>query len=321
MRLIRTERCDTVELADGRRLAFTATGPVDGTPVVYCHGAIGTPIEATVDMQHLTHALGVRYIAPSRPGVGGSDPAPGRTVVDFADDIRQLADALALKRFSVVGVSAGGPYALGLAYRLRGRVGRVAVCSSLSPACAPHATPGMQRRLRLGLALLQQRPELVRVVGDRVLGSVARHPELINRVIAAHAAPAERERLAESGERAAASSSFLDATAAGVGGLIDDYLTYVNGWGFPVEEVYNEVHLWHGAADPLVPLEHALTLAASLPRCQVFIDADEGHHFFRSSLPQILRKLLSGAGQARPEAERASACTPPARPAWLHASR
>jgi pimeloyl-ACP methyl ester carboxylesterase len=289
----RTDRCDAVTLADGRRLAFTVTGPANGVPVIYCHGAIGTPIDASIDLQRITRALGVRYIAPSRPGIGGSDASPGRSVLDFADDVSELADALCLKRFSVVGVSAGGPYALALAYKLRGRVGRVALCSSLSPLGSPHTTPGVQKRVRLGLRLLALHPGLCRVVGDAVLPVVAQRPDLVNRVIRAHAAPGERGRLADRRERAAASDSFLDATRDGVGGLIDDYLTYAAGWDFPLAEVYNEVHLWHGAGDPLVPVEHALQLAASLPRCQVHIDPDEGHHFFRSSLAEILASLVS----------------------------
>lgn len=45
-------------------------------------------------------------------------------------------------------------------------------------------------------------------------------------MIAAHAAPTERTRLAEAGERQAAGAGFLSATAYGVGGMIEDYLTY-----------------------------------------------------------------------------------------------
>jgi pimeloyl-ACP methyl ester carboxylesterase len=159
-------------------------------------------------------------------------------------------------------------------------------------------------------------------VGDAVLPAVARHPGLVNRVICAHAAPAERERLAGRHERAAAAHSFLDATRAGVGGLVDDYLTYAGGWEFPLAEVYNEVHLWHGASDPLVPVEHALQLAASLPRCQVFIDPEEGHHFFRSSLAEILTTLVSsGEPPGRRSATRASASRRPARPGRPRVSR
>jgi hypothetical protein len=45
-------------------------------------------------------------------------------------------------------------------------------------------------------------------------------------------------------------------------------------------------------SDPLVPIEHALQLAATLPCCRVFFDADEGHHFFRRRLTEILAVLV-----------------------------
>jgi pimeloyl-ACP methyl ester carboxylesterase len=294
MRSERTAACDSLKLADGRRLVYSVTGPRDGMPVLYCHGAIGTPLGGSVDLEAVTARLGIHYIAPSRPGVGGSDPVPGRRVVDFAGDVRELADALELPALSVVGVSAGGPYALAVAHALGARVRRVSVCSSLSPLCAPHRTPGMQCRIRLALMLLARQPAACRVLGDAALPAIARHPGILSRVIAAHAAPSERLRLARPAERAAASTSFLDAAAGGVGGLIEDYLTYSREWGFDVAEVDREVQLWHGLDDALVPPEHALQLAATLPCCRVFLDPGEGHHFFRSNLARILEVLVAG---------------------------
>ena len=290
----RTAASDSLELSDGRRLVYSITGPADGAPVLYCHGAIGTPLGGSVDLRTVTARLRVRHIAPSRPGVGGSDRLPARRVADFAADVRELADALGLQAFSVVGVSAGGPYALALAHALGARITRVAVCSSLSPLCAPHQTPGMQRRIRLALSLLARYPGFCRVLGDATLPVIARHPALLSHVIAAHAAPSERGRLARPAERAAASTSFLDAAAGGVEGLIDDFLTYSAPWGFEVSEIGCEVQLWHGLDDVLVPPEHALQLAATLPRCRVFLDPGEGHHFFRSNLARILAVLVGG---------------------------
>jgi pimeloyl-ACP methyl ester carboxylesterase len=281
-----------LHLSDGRRMSYTLNGPVDGVPVVYCHGAIGTALGCAVDLEALTTRLGVRYIAPSRPGVGGSDALAGRTILDFAADVRELADALALERFSVIGVSAGGPYALALARELPAQVSCVAVCSSLSPLCAPHLAPGMQRRVRLAGALVVRVPGTCVAVGDTVVPLIARHPGLLNRVIAAHAAACERRLLERPEERAAASTGFLDAARNGVRGMVEDYLTYSRDWGFSAAEVRGEVQLWHGLEDRLVPVEHALALAATLPRCRLFLDADEGHHFFRAKLARILAVLV-----------------------------
>jgi pimeloyl-ACP methyl ester carboxylesterase len=193
-------------------------------------------------------------------------------------------------------VSAGGPYALATARVLGDRVPGVAVCSSLSPLCAPHRTPGLAPRIRFGLSALAALPNLSVRLGDLILPVIRRPPQLLHRVIAAHAAPGERERLDDPGERLAATTSFLAATRYGVSGMVDDYLTYSRGWGFRPGDVEAEVHVWHGAEDPLVPVELALQLAIALPRCRVFVDPDEGHHFFRRRLEEILAALIGHRG-------------------------
>ena len=58
-------------------------------------------------------------ISPDRPGIGLSDPKPGRTVLDWAADVSELAEHLGLQRFSVMGWSMGGPYAAAVGYALR----------------------------------------------------------------------------------------------------------------------------------------------------------------------------------------------------------
>ena len=286
--------CASVRLVGGRRLGYAIAGPSDGMPVLYCHGAIGTPLGGSVDLDVITSELGVRQIAVNRPGIATSDPAPGRTVIDFARDVRELVDALAIDRFAVVGVSAGGPYALAIARELSDRVDRVALCSSLSPLCAPHEVPGMDRRIRIALAAVASAPSASARIGDALLPVIRRHPGLVTNVIAAHAARSERARVLAPDERAAASTSFLDAATPGVRGMLDDYVVACSDWGFSPAEVEAEVDLWHGVRDPLVPIEHALQLAITLPRCRVFFDPDEGHHFFRSRLRTILA-VLTGA--------------------------
>jgi pimeloyl-ACP methyl ester carboxylesterase len=150
----------------------------------------------------------------------------------------------------------------------------------------------MPVRIRFALAMLARAPGLGAAIGDAALPLIRNHPELLTRVIAAHAAPAERSRLREPDERSAASASFLDATSGGVRGLIEDHLVTSRDWGFSAARVDVEVHLWHGLDDPLVPIEHALQLAVTLPRCRMFFDPDEGHHFFRRRLGNILAVLI-----------------------------
>ena len=104
-----------VVLRDGRRLGYSAAGPPNGRPVLYMHGAIGSPVRCSDQLAETISGLGIRYLMPERPGFGQSSDLPGRTVADWARDVGEFADALGLERFSVVGVSAGAPYAIACA--------------------------------------------------------------------------------------------------------------------------------------------------------------------------------------------------------------
>jgi pimeloyl-ACP methyl ester carboxylesterase len=283
----------TAVLLDGRRLAWSAGGDGDGVPIVYLHGAIGTPVRRTPELDALIASLGMRYIAVSRPGFGGSDPSPGRRIADFPADLEQLADRLGLGRFAVVGVSAGGPYAIACARELPDRVAASAAVSSLSPLCPPHAGRWMPAHLRLALRALVRRPDFVASAGTRLMRLLERHPRALERVARVGASPADRRLLSTADTGRTAVESFLATAAGGVRGMIDDYVTCCAGWGFDVRDVRGEVHVWHGEQDRFVPVEHARALAAALPRCQARFDAHDGHFFFRRRLGEVLGALVA----------------------------
>jgi pimeloyl-ACP methyl ester carboxylesterase len=296
----------TVTLPDGRRLAWSSGGARDGVPVLYLHGAIGTPVRRTPELDALITALGIHYVAVSRPGFGLSDPCPGRRIADFPADVEHLADHLGLGRFAVVGVSAGGPYAIACARALPERAVATAAVSSLSPLCAPHAGTWMPIHLRLALRALVRRPDLVARGGAHIMTLLERHPRALGRLAYAGATPAERRLLASSDTSSTAIDSFLAAAGAGVDGMIDDYVACCTDWGFDVRDVPGEVHVWHGERDRFVPVEHARALAAALPRCRARFDAEDGHFFFRRRVADVLGALVA-AGQ--PPKARAAAAT------------
>ncbi len=74
-------RRGTARVAPGRRLAWAEWGPADGAPVLFSPGA-ATELLARGSPGGALERLGVRLIAVDRPGLGGSDPAPGRTLLD-----------------------------------------------------------------------------------------------------------------------------------------------------------------------------------------------------------------------------------------------
>lgn len=111
----------SIHLADGRRLAFAETGPKDGLPILYLHGAIGAPLNASPELADTIARLRLGWITLQRPGFGDSHPLRGRTLLDLADDVRALAAALELERIAIVGVSALVRKAFGTAVRTHWR--------------------------------------------------------------------------------------------------------------------------------------------------------------------------------------------------------
>jgi pimeloyl-ACP methyl ester carboxylesterase len=152
---------DRIRLSNGRRLTFCEYGAADGTPAFFFHGWPGSRLDFAAN-QAAAAAAGVRVIAVDRPGIGGSDPQPRRTVLDWPADIAALADSLGLDRFAVFGFSFGGPYVRACAYALPGRVIRAGLVSCLGPIDDPAAKRGMPAPTRYGLAVARLSPWLAR---------------------------------------------------------------------------------------------------------------------------------------------------------------
>ncbi len=115
-----------VRLRDGRSLGFAQYGCADGVVVVNAHGGLVGRLDVSA-ARPVADQVGIRLISPDRPGIGLSDRLPGRTLLDWADDIVELVDHLGVDRFSAMGWSMGGQYAAALGYAMPSRVRRVAI--------------------------------------------------------------------------------------------------------------------------------------------------------------------------------------------------
>jgi pimeloyl-ACP methyl ester carboxylesterase len=285
-----------VRLRDGRLLGYAATGPPNGHPILYMHGAIGSPVRRTPELESVIADRRLRYVMVDRPGFGASDEAPGRTVGSFAADVGQLADALGFGRYAVVGCSAGGPYALACAWAMPHRVAAAAAIGTLPPGLEPWRARGMSPTVRAALTVLQLAPRAAARLGDAALDTLRRHPGALARALAAAAPEADRRLLDEPEAREIAVRSFFAAAARGVRPMIDDYVVCSQPWGFEPDDVRGRVHLWHGRDDHLVPLPAARRLAAALPNCEETVVDGDGHFFFRARLDEILGPLAGALG-------------------------
>lgn len=277
-------------MADGRRLAYRQYGDPDGRPVLYCHGGLSSGLDAA-SVADVCTELGIRLVAPDRPGIGRSDYQPGRTLLDWPGDVRTLADALDLGRFAVAGWSAGGPYAVVCAYALGDRVTGGALLGSAVPFEAIGTRAGLNRPDRVLLALAERAPPLCRLM--LWLSIAVPNDRMLRWSIGAGLADPDRAALAAAPSAAEAVAFMRESILRGSWGVVQDYRVFGAPWGFDLKEVDVPLHLWEGGEDRLAPLSWSELLAGALPRAGLTVVPGEGHlSLLRNRAKEILSDLL-----------------------------
>jgi len=279
-----------------RRLGFRQWGAADGFPVFLLHGTPGCRLSVGPDDAELLQ-LDTRLITYDRPGYGLSDPQPGRSVADAAEDVRAIADSLGLGSFAVLGRSGGGPHALACAALLPDRVTRVA--SLVGPA--PFDAPGLDwlkgmvehnRRhyvaARLGLR------ELAHVMYPQVI-AMRHDPEHLLRELGAQASADDLDTFDDPQARAALIESFTEAIGRSLDGWAADNLALTHPWGFDPGWITAPVLLWHGTWDVFIPVAHARWLAGRIGHA-VLLESERSSHMSAAAVQSGVIGWLRNGG-------------------------
>lgn len=267
-----------VTLADGRILAWHGFGDADGLPVLFFPGSSSSGLAGRA-LDAAAAEAGIRLIAIDRPGLGHSDPAPARALVDVPDDIAELLDALALERAGVMGHSAGGATALAVAHRIPERVTATVIGAGSGPYAeewfrAEAEIPGMSR-VFYGLA--RRAPRLFGAVlqngTPRAAGSIDRTLGMISRGDSPDAVYARTHPE----DARAALEAVADGFRQGSRGPTDDARLICLPWGFRVEDVRGHVEWWHGLQDGNVRPAAGRAITSRLPDVTTHF-VDGGHY-------------------------------------------
>jgi pimeloyl-ACP methyl ester carboxylesterase len=295
---IETER-RTIGLEDGRRIEILAAGPPEGLPLVWHDGTPGGLV-AYPPMIEAASVRGLRTILHSRPGYGGSDPRPGRTVADVTGDVAAILDALGAETFLTAGTSGGGPHALACAALLPGRCLAAATLAGVAPRHADGLDwlAGMGPENVEEFAAAESGREALTDFLTKAAGGLA---EITGAQVAAGLGDliSAADRAALTGDYADyLAASFRAALSSGVAGWHDDDLAFAGDWGFWFPAAV-PVAIWQGDQDRMVPFAHGQWLARHVPGARAHLVRGEGHlSLVRHRYGEILDDLLHLAGIA-----------------------
>jgi pimeloyl-ACP methyl ester carboxylesterase len=267
----------TITLRDGRTLGYAEYGDPTGAPVFFCHGTPGSRLDRHPD-ESIARSVGVRLIVADRPGYGLSTFQPGRRILDWPDDLTQLAETLGIGHFAVMGASGGGPHALACGYRLPQRVTRLALLASVAPFDIPNATEGMAAINRRSFMVARRAPFwLLHAISGWQARVLKRNPAALLDVLESQLPEADRAVLAIPAFRQELLASVAEAFRQGGRGHAWEERLFARPWGFRALDVRVQVYLWQGETDTLVPPSMGRYLAAAIPECVPTFLSDEGH--------------------------------------------
>jgi pimeloyl-ACP methyl ester carboxylesterase len=260
-------------LSDGRKLGFAEYGQSNGEVVFEFHGTPGARFQiysARLETIAKKGPVPLRIIVPERPGYGLSDAKAGRTLDDWCQDIETLADELGVERFSIVGISGGGPFALACAYRMPTRVRKIAVICGLGPIDIL-GQEGLSNEEKTCL----QGPEFTRAYITQLANMVNADPDRFTAYYISNLPKLDRELISD--DLVPVVKQFAIEAARQVEGMIDDYVIFGQTWNIPLQKIHVPVAFWHSEADHIVPIRHAEYLASLIPNAELHRMQDYDH--------------------------------------------
>jgi pimeloyl-ACP methyl ester carboxylesterase len=288
---------ETMQLSDGRTLAYLDIGDPEGRPVFYFHGGPGSRLEGLL-YDELSRQSGIRMIAPDRPGYGLSDFQEDRTYLDWPDDVGELADYLGIDRFAVLGWSSGGPHAAAVAHKTPERV-TVAV---IVAGEAPYAGEDLPEAVLTGDAFSGSRvnklfmwsakhgPWLMRAFFRVTRILVFRDPVGLMESSARKSMSGKDTQFFARSEFAAA---HVEAFRQGVEGMTRDFTIERLDWPFELEEIHAPVLVFHGEEDRGVHPAIGGYVCARIPTCdEPTIYPGEGHSVVYYRYEEIIQAML-----------------------------
>jgi len=276
--LRRLDTLNQIKLRDGRTLAYAEYGSRQGAPIVHCHGAPSSHVEGEFLFERtLLLELGVRLILPDRPGISRSDFQAGRRIADWPNDVVELADALGLRTFAVLGESGGSPYALACATTIPSRVTAVGIVGGVAPFEAPGLTAAMSAPLRLMFRLAKYAPPLLDVLFRLNLRVTRSMDERGAERMTSRFPEPDRTLLKRPDILQGFIGCFQEACVNGTRGAVHDMSLIARPWGIDPATITVPAFLWHGERDANVPAAHGRYLSKLIPSCRATFFPDDAH--------------------------------------------
>jgi len=283
-----------IAIGTDRQIGFAEFGDPQGRAVFWLHGTPGARRQIPAEARIYAEQHHIRLIGVDRPGIGSSTPHQYDAVLDFAHDLRVIADVLGIERFAVVGLSGGGPYTLACAAAMPERVVTVAVLGGVAPTRGPDAISGGAMTLgNLVAPILEVAGLPVRLAAATLIKLIRPVASPALEVYAAISPEGDRRLLGRPEFKAMFLDDLLNGSRKQLAAPFADVVVFARPWGFRLDEIKVPVHWWHGDRDHIIPFAHGEHVVAALPDATLYVVPGESHLAGLGRAEEILRTVMT----------------------------
>lgn len=277
-------------LKDKRKLGFAEFGNTEGYPVIYCHGSQSSRLEMHYDMSFAIEN-GLRIITIDRPGHGISDFNSTGSILDFARDVKELTEHLKINRFSVAGMSAGSPFALGISYLFPENVYKTAIISGFAPFNT-ESKNHLSKDVKLMLNLAKAFPFLLKMLLKVQVKQLNKNPRKALKNFLKVMGQPDQEILKNDSVMEVIENMFQEAFRNGSKGVAYEISNLlVREWDFKLNEIQVPITVWQGEKDNNVPLEWAKLMNSAFSNSKLKTFQEEGHLIIFQHAEEIFTDL------------------------------
>jgi len=267
------EKKSLIKLRNGNNIGYAIYGNKKNFPIFYFHGWPGSRFELkNIPLKKKKCFI----IALERPGYGISDPISKFKILDWPKIVLEVANKLKIKKFSIIGVSGGAPFALACANTIKNkRLKSIAIVCALAPSKAKGMNKG-----RVGMLLnLGRKPFIswlifnflrMRLLNGNLEKSFNKWKNKIS-------LPEIDLKLFTIDRGKRLMENFKEAVKHGTKGVHRDANLYSNYWGFKLKNIKKKIFVWHGDKDLTVPIITNKYYKKKLKNKEIFIKPNEGH--------------------------------------------
>ncbi|MET3728152.1 pimeloyl-ACP methyl ester carboxylesterase [Fictibacillus halophilus] len=283
---------NTKVLSDGRRLGYSVFGDPEGIPLFLFHGTPGSRVWFTED-DPIAKELGIYLIATDRPGYGLSDKKHKLKLLDYAQDIEELAEHLQLEKFSVLGVSGGGAFAAAVTYALPKMVDTCILVCTATPFVNGKPPKTMSKENCLAFYLTNHFPWLLKLIEKSKKKLIDQKPDLYIENLkkgGSYLSEWDNKMLQNGDVLENGVLHSKEAYRQGVDGVMEESKLLTKDWGFKAEALTTPVIVWHGEKDTFSPIIEVKNMANKIPHVQTHYLEEAGH--FLTESEEVWKSIL-----------------------------